>query len=172
MASITPRGFIYGLGSITGDIPANTTVEALFFNHLAKNLKADTLEFRKQQLKTAIKAFGTVSFYDWYFKQVESPYLTTLHLDFLRDTLNYLSGRSRKYELTVWDALIRRGSQVTPSYILKDDIDLEYFGISASGVVRQPVNRMVKDALKNWITKDNGFNDMLYTLYILTGKER
>lgn len=172
MATLTPRGFVHGLGSISGERGVDVPIETLFFNHLAKTLKSETFTFRKTLLTHAVKAFGTTDLQLWYFKQFDSPYLSALHLDFLRDTLNYLATGERRYELTVWDSLLRRGTATTPAYIRKEDIELEYFGVSEAGKIRKAKNRLVKDNLKVWITRENGFNDLLYTLYILLGASR
>lgn len=163
--NITPRGFVYGIKKPDDDRQENRIIESLFFNHLANRIKLESLEFKRALIEHTLEAFGTDNFLEWYYNQYNSPYLSDVHLDFLRDTIGFIYGKPRKYFVEVWDDLLDR-TDIKHRPIHKELIEREFFGITETHI--RPV--LVEDVIKEWATKENGLADMLYTLFLLFGK--
>lgn len=170
--NITPRGFVIGGKKADDNADANVFVESLFFNYIGKRISIDTVAFRREMVLTVMKAFGEVpNFNHWYRNQFTSPYLSDLHVEFLRDTIRYLLTGTRKYSLEVWDSIIKRGEIVTPNAGDDDEDERKFFGISSSGVYRKPKIVKIPDIVTLFMEKKNGAADLLYTAYILFGKD-
>lgn len=177
MDNITPRGFIYGVDTPDDDREPNKAIEYLFYNNLANSLKTESLAYKRKIIEVALTAFGTSNFLNWFYNQFKSRYLSTTHFEFLLDTLHFISTGNRKFNLEAWDSIISKDEIVYTKEHQDTKVVDEFFGISSAGVVRTTKNYLVKDVLKLWVSRHNGFNDLLYTINILfstnyTGKEK
>lgn len=125
-------------------------------------------DFREQILKTAVESFGTYSFYDWLLLQSAKPTLSDLHRTYILDTLDYLLlGVQRKIDNSSWVRLLEADDR--PNAVV---IDIKkYFQANtdaySSDNVRLPMK--LHDALKLWVSKECGFEDLLLTLNIVFG---
>ena len=168
--NITERGFVIGWKAADDDAAPNKLVDALHYNLMANRLKGDSFEFRKATIKAALNAFGTTRFIDWYMAQFTSPYLDDSHLNFLRDTLRFIGGGERQYDLSVWDSIVSR-NDIVMSKLEPDTVEHDFFGISSNGVIRTPCSWPTAHVIYRWIAQPNGFADLSYSLSILFGGE-
>lgn len=169
-SNITPRGFLVGLKKPEKDAELNTTVEKLFFGSLAKNYQHEKMEFRRQAIEAAYEAFGTTFFKEWYDHQKDSPYFTEMHQDFLRDTLQFLETGERKFHLETWDALLSRDCAEKATETDYNEIEVEFFGLPQAGIIRKVRPYRLPDLICKWTKQEEGFQDLIYTLFILFGK--
>lgn len=130
--------------------------------------KMKSMEFREKILKAAFKCFGTSNFFEWLALQSKQPTITDLHRAFILETLDYLLLQSpRKISVTSWARMIeaaQRADTVTidvTKYFKKD------YGSSDSDNVRIPVR--ISEVIQLWTSKPDGFDDLLYSLYIIFG---
>lgn len=128
-----------------------------------------SFEFREDILKTALVCFGTLSFFDWCNLQNKNIYFTSLHKKFLNDTFNFIETGNRSINILSWKSLLSL-KEVGPN-----DTPLEYnindfFRVSQGEDYRRSFR--LADALSEWVSKENGFEDLLLTLNILFGSEK
>ena len=171
--NLTPRGFVVGHKRADDDCAPNFTVDSLFTAFITKQLNLRKLSFKKSILQAALTAFGVESFTDWCRNQTTSPALSELHADFIKDTINFITGHERKYDLTTWDSIISRSNVPTNTRIELErptfDSLEDFFGVSNGGVYRVHKANFLEDVLVQWTSREDGFADLIYTLYILFG---
>lgn len=170
--NVTPRGFVIGAKPADDDAENNKYVESLFFNQLSRRIELDSFAFRKQVILQAFNAFGQVpSFNHWYSNQFTSPYLTDMHVAFLRDMLKFMLDGTRRYNLETWDSILSREDVLaSKNPEMDDEIEHDFFGISSPGMIRKPISVKIPDVVKAFMKQPNGTSELIYTLYILFGK--
>lgn len=171
--NITPRGFVVGTSRADDEAEANLAVTALWEQYLSRRMLIDSFDFRDAVIRAVLGAFDTVNFRDWYFNQRTSPFVNDMHRRFLVDTLNFICGCEREFELITWDSLLDK--QQVPTPIDKQEVsetEASFFGISTGSVVRDRIDDHVflRDIVAKWCQRENGVVDMLYSTHILFGK--
>lgn len=123
------------------------------------------MDFREEILRAAFLTIQARSFKKWLDVQKDSPTIGDQHRIFLRETLSYISyGDPRITNNLTWLSLL---SYESHSSRVKLDID-EYFpewGANNEG--RLPTK--TKDIIGLWVSKENGFLDLLTFLYVVFG---
>ncbi len=144
----------------------NRDVQNLFtkFNQDARLMRQ--FDFREDMLKVAIQAFGTNSALEWFAAQAKSPFLTSIHRQFLNDTLSFISTGKRAVSIESWlgllsprEATAKDAETVleTNRYFVKNDFERIPHKLTAT--------------LSNWTGQANGFLDLMYFLGIVFSKE-
>ena len=168
--NITPRGFVYGVKPADENREPNFKLDAIFTAMISRPLDLKKLQFKRMVIEEALKAFGTNSFTDWIMNQITSPFMDELHIDFIKDTVNYILTGERKYDSSTWNSIISREIVVPATRVELTDLGIdEFLGISSGGVPREYRINYVKDVLKVWLTSESSLQDLIYTLYILFG---
>lgn len=171
--NITPRGFVFGDQAADDNVGGNKIIEGLYFTYLSRRIELDKIAFRREIILAAYNAFGknddNITFNRWYYNQFTSPYLSELHVEFLRDTLKFMDSGTRKYNIETWDSLLSRVEKV-PAKTMDDTIELNTFGISSPGVIRTPIIITLPNFVRSFMKKKDGTAELLYTLYILFGE--
>jgi hypothetical protein len=154
--------------SSAGQIAVNENVESLYSKYIRNSYKAESFDFRKLVLITALGAFGTDAFDFWYLKQFESPSVGDMHRRFLEDCLRFILTGRREMTLETWDSLIDY-SDAGELRAPVSEYTAEFFGITSNGYVRQRRNTMLVDVLQDWCAQPNGLEDLLLSLHVLFG---
>lgn len=160
--------FAVSVPSQTGELEPNDNVERLYSKLLHNEPGTLSFDFREQVLITALNAFGTSDFYEWYRVQFNSPAFGQNHSDFLDDTLTYITSGRRRMAVDTWGSflcneetgLLRQ--ELTP-------VAAEFFGVSSRG--RDYAQRTSKliDIIQSWTAQQNGIYDLLQTMHLLFG---
>lgn len=142
----------------------NHTIEELYAAYIREEAGVTGFDFRERALKAALHAFGTHWFDVWFLSQLKSPFVGPTQRDFLDDCLRFLRGERRHMFLENWAPLLTienaEGEQ-KPS-----KITTEYFMLKGTGRGRKV---HLEEALQDWCSKPNGFEDLLGTLHLLFG---
>jgi hypothetical protein len=148
----------------------NPEIEQYYRRWLGEGQTVNTFEFREQVLVSAIQAFGTESFHDWYMEQFRSPAFGDLHHRFLEDTLGFIESGTRSLSLQNWMAVINQTDDGANEQILGAKA-AEFFGVPIPGHrYRQPQNRWLLPVMQRWLSHPQGFEDFLLTLRVLFGE--
>jgi len=151
------------------DYHFNKLVQELYNRYMAKNDLIRDLDFKEEIIKAAYKAFGSFNFINWLTLQNQSPCFTAMHKKFLIETLRYIETGSRLVNVSTWTRLIeKRPSTEVDSNVefnvskLMEDTNSKFVG----GL------RVVdtSDFIYKWVKWEDGFNDLLRSLYIVFGK--
>jgi hypothetical protein len=133
-------------------------------------------DFRQRVLSVAKRAFGEKSLHHWCELQRHSPYLTTMHRRFIYDTLGYIYSGRREVSVDSWMNLIEaRDITDVDTRVVYDPSG--YFNLKhndsmrASSLRPQEVPPDLNGAICSWVSQTDGFKDLVYTLYIIFGKQ-
>lgn len=141
---------------------ANSSVEALFKQWRNKTRKTNEADFIGDICATFANAFGTESFYEWCHMQLQSPYFTAYHRQYLNETLKFLMGESRTYGYPTWATMLkadRAGVDDLKEPYLYQDILLK-IGMD---------NTSVQSIMRRWISQPKGIDDMLVATHLFFG---
>lgn len=138
-------------------------IENLYRTYINSEVDHNNWDFRLTVFEEAFRLFGQ-NFEQWALYQFNSNTLVYDHaLEFLIDTLNYITGSPRKASPLVWRELIR----VEPENKTSADI--------SSRKVRQlkdafpKIPAMTHDVIQLWCSQEDGFEDLINALFIFFG---
>ena len=122
---------------------------------------------REQLLKLAKTLFATPSFFKWMQLQMDHGEIGSLHETFLIDTLEYLSGRTRRIETPQWVSLIEKAikSYATQVNIAQFFDKEKYPQIAYTSML----SSSTVDILQTWVSRSGGYEDLLISLYVIFG---
>lgn len=129
-----------------------------------------TFEFREKILQVAFKAFACDNMHRWFTVQSKLKSLSAMHEKFITETLNFIAGKApRTIEATQWEKFIEH-----PTKIYNADIDIDAWFTSNPvctypATVQVPTN--IANFLTDWVTRVNGFDDLLICLNIIFGSK-
>lgn len=125
----------------------------------------DDEDYREQLLRVALNAFGTVDFLEWLLIQQSGPSTGDLHMEFLKDTLQFIETGKRGLGLHAWTSMLTM-SDITHNQT-KDDGAFSWFFLTPEGKQK---NILVLDVVQRWCSQRNGFADLAQTLHVLFGE--
>lgn len=139
----------------------DSEVEVLYRWFITRKVNPDAWDYRVKVLAAALRLFGP-NFAKWAaLQQRDNPYVYEHNYDFLSDTYGYLAGNDRKLMLQSWEELLME----YPSAVVLNTLQNRY---SEDPVSVLPSPKTV-DVLQAWCSRENGFEDLVYTLHILFG---
>lgn len=143
-------------------------VDAIWNEYQSGTKLITSFDFRESIIKTALMAFGTQSFFAWCELQTKNIYLTALHRKFLNDTFQFIESGKRSISNTTWQSLIKmREASVQDAevpYALN-----EFFRINGPNTAQRSFR--TTDIIAQWVTQEEGFDDLLSTIHILFGTD-
>jgi len=142
-------------------------ITKLFYKYSADNKLAKDLNFIKETIKAIKDAIDNKSFFKWLLMETKYAKLSNLHKNFLYDTLNYLASGIRDIEVAQWIKLIDYSSETNSVIVNIDD----YFAKETKASLNS-INSNLTYVIADWISKPNGFEDMLITMFIIFGERR
>lgn len=148
----------------------NPDLEQFYRRWVGEGQGVNNFEFKEEVLITALEAFGTQNFYEWYSAQFQSPMFGDLHQRFLEDTLGFIESGTRSLSLQNWMAVINQNDTGARQQILGAKA-AEFFGIPIPGHRhREAQNRMLLPVIQRWLSHPQGFEDFILTLRIFFGE--
>jgi hypothetical protein len=131
------------------------TVSELFRVYEAGAVDVSGMEFKLRVLDSAIRLFGDIR--EWMLLQRNNPNLLGYNLQFLRDTLQYLTTGDRELSPLIWlDLVSERSLHSTQAHHLTLP-ELE---------IKTP------EVLQLWCSRKGGFEDLVQSLFLLFGVAR
>lgn len=130
-----------------------------------------TFEFREKVLQVAFKAFACDNMHRWFTVQSKLKSLSVMHEKFITETLDYISfysDKPRTIEVVQWERFIEHPTKLHNADI---DIDSWFTTIPGFGPNSVKVQTNISDFLTQWVSKVNGFDDLLICLNIIFGSK-
>ena len=143
-------------------------VDALWKEYQSGVSFMTSFDFREKVLKTALIAFGTLSFFDWCNLQNKNIYFTALHKKFLNDTFNFIQTGKRSVANTTWQSLLSMKEATPKDSETPFEIN-EFFRINEGPNCRRSFR--LSDNVNEWVMQENGFEDLLMTVHLLFGTD-
>ena len=166
-----PRGYVVLSGVVRESddytkVPGDKEVQALF-NEMQFNPNAlDSWEFCAKVATYAHQRF--LYFPDWLKAQINSPVLYGYNLGFIIDTLQFIIEGKRTVSIGNWLPIIFTDDDTLSS-------DKQYANQTRTQKKREGICLMIPslpkhpDYLSQWIARENGLADLVYSLMILFG---
>lgn len=145
---------------------SNTAVKTLMEQMLFSPKAGQSQEWREAVLTTALKAFGTRSFYEWCSLQEKSPYLSDLHVRFLNDTLRFIQTGVREMSIRNWSLLVHPSQTPHKAAVTYDY--RKFFGVGQATIMNR--SALLRDIIPTWVARPGGYADLLQTLNIVFGE--
>lgn len=125
-------------------------------------------ETREEIISLAKNLFKSRGLVDWLRFQHESPLAFKAHADFIEDTVKYLTGESRRIFVAQWLPLIRpKNLDGGNSSVSRDRLEKLADFVRSHPSFPMDVNSLIQ----TWLSKHDGFMDLLTTLYIIFGSK-
>lgn len=154
-------------------ITANMAIEEAYIALVRNDIRANDFQFREDTLKAIFKAFGTMDFEGWYMAQYQSPSFGEMQQDFLEDCLRFTMSGKRRLSLENWDALLQSSDKkvVGPELpeVAKSFFNKKFIRELAPS---SSDNRKLTNVVSYWMSRPNGFSDLLVSCHILFGIKR
>jgi hypothetical protein len=152
-------------------ITANMAIEEAYIALVRNDIKSGDFQFREDTLRAIFKAFGTQDFEGWYMAQYQSPSFGEMQRDFIEDCLRFLLVGKRQMALNNWDDLLKASDKKVT------DIELPEMAkrVFNKKFVREltPLGRTkLPGIVQDWVSKPNGFVDLVTSCHILFGIKR
>ena len=145
------------------------TANMIIDKHYRDFVRSGSINFnkREQVFIAALNAFGTKNIYQWYCAQFESPSFGETNRTFLDDIFKFIQTGRRALPLTNWNSLVRADETNDGNRQLGTHAS-SYFGCGT--VDNMPIRyTSVQQFLQDWLSREGGFNDMIFSLFILFG---
>lgn len=118
--------------------------------------------FKLECIETIIDLYGAFGRFIAY--QFDYNYLMNgLNLDFLEDTIRFITTGKRGYSLHTWRELVVRD----PDYIVRTNSVGRWYHLKSNFGIKQ--DKDLEHYISMWCSQSGGFEDMLYTTWILFG---
>ena len=147
--------------------PSNPEIDALWREYTGGTGRTSAFAFRERILLAALKAFGTKNFTDWVELQKSNPYIGPIHKKFLNDTFEFIKSGKRSVSITSWQGLVRISTigKVTGDVQIDNIKDIFTCGVDST----ESGEKQLTEIIQVWVSKENGFDDLLGTLVVLFG---
>lgn len=156
-----PRGYVSRQTSLedgTATSNGNRTVDKLQQEFNASRHTRYDWQFISNLVQTSVTLFGD-DINKWLAMQLANPYIYGSNLDFIDDTIRYISTGARHMPLTIWTELLIEA----PEELNRMDRE------AISTMVRPRVLQSSKEYIQQWLAHDDGMYDLIQTLHILFG---
>lgn len=117
-------------------------------------------EFRKRVIDLARILFN--GNYNWFIRQDNNAYITEHNYAFLQDTVRFIATGRRRLSIHTWPMLLTAEPASGLQLIEDRRVISELFkdlGLSTNN----------NNVLQKWLSQENGFDDLMYTLNMLFG---
>lgn len=141
-------------------VMANNTIEGLYTQWHKRTRKVGDADYLSDVYAACMNAFGTNSFYEWAYMQLENPYFTASHREFLNDMFSFILTGKRTYSYSAWAVALERRRADSED----KKTPYNYRDLIISGT---PLT--VTDAVTRWSAHDGGVEDMITSLHLVFG---
>lgn len=137
-------------------------IQELFLRYANTPALLDNVDFKLEAIEVIENLYGAFSRFMHY--QFDSNYLMNgLNLNFLKDTIQYIVTGRRDYSLLTWNDLVVR----KPEYLARTNGHQQWHSLKAELGIKD--DRVLQHYISMWCSRPGGFEDMLYTTWILFG---
>ena len=137
-------------------------IQDLFIRYSTNPKLKDSVAFKLEAIETMSSMYGIFERFMRY--QFDFNYLMHgLNLDFLEDTIRYITTGRRDYSLLTWKELVARN----PDYIVRANAQRRWYAVGKTFGIKNDTD--LKHYISMWCSRSGGFEDMLYTTWILFG---
>lgn len=137
-------------------------IQKMFIRYGQEPGLKDNIEFKLDVIETVATLYG--NFYRFLAYQFNYNYLMHgLNLDFLEDTLQFISTGRRDFSLLTWKELVSRN----PDYIVRTNGHEQWHRAKSNFRIKKDTD--LNHYISMWCSQTGGFEDMLYTTWILFG---
>ncbi len=130
-------------------------------------------QFVEDVIKAGLKVFGTQTLAQWLSTQSNHKFFTKDHHRFIDETIEFVStGKPRQYSFNIWNILLNseKVDITTPKFTL---IQQQYLNLpNPANPVFSNLTKTIKQFILDWLKVENGFDDLVQTLFILFGFRR
>lgn len=137
------------------------SVEMLFASYLDRSVNIASWDFRRAILLHAKRLFGDL--HEWFRLQLHNPNVVGYNQAFVLDTVGYLKTGQRQMSVTTWFDLIQEGGKGHTANAVPTALQGHKGELTSSSS---------DELLQTWVSKPNGFEDLLNTLHLLFGRAR
>lgn len=123
----------------------------------------NNFKFRERVLVAAIALFADTTVPEWLKAQRDTDYFSDLHKTFAVETLNFIVGIPRTIDCVQWMSLLDAGKSNMKTYF---DYT-EYFNHAHKPM---PIPSSTLDLIRLWVSRDQGYEDLLLSLWCFFGK--
>jgi hypothetical protein len=138
-------------------------IEAIYRSYINREVDFNDWNFRLNMFEECFRLFGA-NFEEWVLYQINKNTLIYDHsLDFLLDTLNFIIGQPRKVSIFVWRELMLTDPEN------KSNIEISNRKINRLKDLYPKIPTQTSDIIQLWCSQEDGFEDMLTTMFLLFG---
>lgn len=131
--------------------------------YMANYKVIDTFAFRDKLLRTTLLCFSCRSIKDWLRAQRLSPYMADLQKAFLTETLNFVCGLPRSMSPVQWAKLL-------DTEVSNQNVQCDFDDMFTKTHAPHPVPEDMHTFIRTWVTKENGYEDMLISMWLIFGR--
>jgi hypothetical protein len=143
----------------------NGEVTAVYEEWRADPSLMRTFEFRERVLLAAFKAFACENMHRWFTVQLKLHSLSIMHEKFLEETLNFIKWNTpRTIEATQWEKFIEHPTKLHNTSL---DADKWLTGDDVNYYISTTIDKF----LAKWVSRVNGFEDLLISLNVIFGSK-
>lgn len=147
---------------VLNHIHAEPRIQALFIRYATDPELKDCVAFKLEAIDTIASIYGNFTRFMSY--QFDFNYLMHgLNLDFLEDTLRFITSGRRDYSLLTWKELVVKN----PDYIVRTNGHRRWQHVKSNFGINKYTD--LEHYISMWCSQAGGFEDMLYTTWILFG---
>lgn len=138
-------------------------IDELFKMSIKNYHMFNDLSVQEMIVLSALEAFGSKNFFKWLELQNDKPSVSYAHHTFLIETLDFITGTSRKLHVTQWIGILEARPNAKPTKIMT----LDYFKKfdSKTGVLPNKLSSIIT----MWVGQENGWYDLLSSLMVIFG---
>lgn len=124
-----------------------------------------TMDFRERIIKATKKSFNSTSIYNWFNMQSNATTVTSLHENFILETINFVLGIPRNIQTSQWVRLLEISEKAQSVTINVD----KFFNQELYRNEIKFSSSLLSDFIVGWTSQPNGFEDLLLSLYVIFG---
>lgn len=150
---------------------ANKDIIEMYVQMSQSPLKYVDFEWREKVLKEVMRGFGTKSLDQWLAANYIAGHLTETRKEFLDDTIRFVLGGNRCHPAHMYISYIGMATDTAGEITTfsKEVEDLLCCSEPRFALEKNRVN--VVEFVQSWISRPNGFRDLLTTAMVLWGDD-
>lgn len=138
-------------------------IENLYRGYINRDVDFENWDYRLNVLEEAFRLFGD-NFEEWVLYQINKNTLVYDHsLEFLLDTLNFITGTGRKVSTFVWRELLLTNPEQ------KSNIEISNRRIRNLKDLFPKIPSATSDVIQLWCSQEEGFEDLIISLFVFFG---
>lgn len=144
-------------------------ITKLYSDYVHDLRKISDMDFREEILIEAKKVFS--NFGSFAMNQAYSPYISPAYVNFLKDTFNnYLSNGKRESNIQTWFTVIGKRTEFQANRKNQEEINSSFDKFITNNYFTNDNCSRTARLLQIWTRQEEGFADLLTTLFIIFGK--